>query len=346
MIIFFNKPIVIVLLVIFLFLSTEKLAYRIGDSDVRILTSFDEIYDDNITFVKDNKKNDFITKVSLGLTGNCEGRRSNFDFLGNINHRFFSDNKNFDNNSEEMVLNCRSDFTEYDHLNVKNSFSHVYEPRSFEEIFGQTNGRYSYYFNRFHIEYTKEGTNKLSISTRYFNETKNFSRNDLDDSYLNNTGIEANYPLYPDIDLSLSYDFSKRSYHSTNPALAHSVVSGFKKYINRKFYVSGKAGANFITSSSRKKYNNPQYLFSLVNDVDEKTKTNLLFLKQYNTSSFYTDIIKQWQISGAFNRQLLKRLNFSFSVFYGEDEYISTAFKRLVFSSIAYIPGRAILPEI
>ncbi|MFZ2602919.1 MAG: outer membrane beta-barrel protein, partial [Candidatus Omnitrophota bacterium] len=215
--------------------------------------------------------------------------------------------------------------------------THTYEPRSFEEAFGITTGRYSYYRNRLNLAYTKDIAKQFSIGARYANEIDEISREDLSDSSLNRVGLDAAYFPASSTQLLFSYDFSRRDFTPGSDAATHTITSGLRYYLTKQLYFDGKAGIDFMASYNDKEYTRPLFFASLTNDLDENTTANLSFAKQYYTNAYSQDLFDYWQVSGALTRRLLERLSCSLSGFYGNGEYITTVITdKLLGSTIGF----------
>jgi len=292
--------------------------------DLKLRASVSEIYDDNITFVHENEKEDFITNLSFGLGVKYEGKTRSLELTANIFQQFFADYDNFNNTSEDLTLNFQQEFSRYDRISLRDVFTHTYEPRSFEEAFGITRGRYSYYRNRFNLAYTKDISRQFSISARYASEIDEVSREDLSDSSLNRVGLDATYFPTSATILMFSYDFSRRDFDPGGNATIHTIAPGLRHYFTRQLYFDGKAGIDFINSYNDKNYAKPLIQASVINDIDENSRVSISFTRRYYTNAYTQDLFDYWQTSGTFTRRLFKRLGCSLSGFYGEGEYITT----------------------
>jgi len=317
-----QNPGLALLLTFFFALPAKSYAYRISDVDFTLEGKLSEAYDDNITYVNANQKNDFITTISLGGDAKYEGETKTLGVSGNVNRQFFADNNNFNNNSEDFSLAFLNELSKFDRINVKDSFSHAYEPRSFEDAFGRPGGRYGSYRNGLALGYARDITRQFRISARYSNKADTYSREDLADSYSNSAGFEAGYALNSDTGFFTSYDLSKRSFHPGARSSTHSLAAGLRQYLTKQFYFDGKAGEDFIKSYNGKEYAKPSFSASFTNDLEQNTNANISFTKQYYANSYSQDLFDYWQVSGGLSRRLLERLGCSVSVFYGKGNYI------------------------
>jgi len=93
-------------------------AFRLGKIEIKPHASVYETYDDNVTYVKENKISDYITKPSVGATMIYEGKTTSLMVDGNYYHEFYAE--------------LNSELSKYDRISLRDSFSKTYEPRSFE----------------------------------------------------------------------------------------------------------------------------------------------------------------------------------------------------------------------
>ena len=70
---------------------------------------------------------------------------------------------------------------------------------------------------------------------------------------------------------------------------------------------------------------------SLAGELDKRTTATLSFDKQYYTNSYSQDLFDYWQISASFAKQLLARLKFLVSGFYGNGKYIAQGIQDNLF---------------
>lgn len=292
--------------------------------DIKVKTAVNEAYDDNITSAGENKKGDFVTSLALGLDVKDEGKTRSLKLSGNIRQQVFAQKHSYNNISQGLSLSFRNEFSKYDRITLKNAFSHTYEPRSFKEAFGRTSGRYSYYRNRFNLDYTRDISRQLSLSVSYANELNEISGKDLNDSYLNRLGFEADYFFSSATVFLFSYEFAGRNFNSGEDASTHTIAAGIKHYLSRQFYFDGKTGVDFVDSYSGRNYTKPIISISLADEIDENTRAAISFTKEYSANSYRENLFSYRQISAFFTRRLLERLGCSFSGFYGRGEYTSS----------------------
>ena len=135
-------------------------AFAVLGFDLDINSSVSTSYDDNVTFVKDDKKSDIVTNLTVGLDAKKEGKTYQFNMGGNFTQHLFADESSFNKNSQDVIIDFQKEFFKYDRISVTNNFVNADEPRSFEDDFGRTSGRYSYYRNTF-------GADDIAVVTNF-----------------------------------------------------------------------------------------------------------------------------------------------------------------------------------
>ncbi len=313
--------------VIFCLIPSLGWAYQIGDLEVTLRTSLSEAYDDNITFASTNQKNDLITGLNLGLDAKYEGKNRSLALSTDVSHQIFDTYTNFNNTSENISLTYQQEFSKYARLSLKDSFTHSQEPRTFEDEFGRTTGRYSYYRNNVSLEYTRDVTKQLSLIGRFANEIYDPSRSDLSRSILFKLGVEADYAFNSQTIVYAVYEFSRRSFELGRDAVFNIVGAGVRKYFTSQLYADLRTGMNFINSFNNRDYSKPFYQLSLTDELDNNSRLTFSLIKEYTVNAYTEDLFNSWQSSVSFSRQLLQRLSANLSAFYGEGEYTNQGIK-------------------
>lgn len=317
-----------IFLIIFLAASYQPVfAYHVGNVEINPSASVRETYDDNITYVNTDPKQDFITTATLGLSAKYEGKTESLDFLGQVHQEIFAKNDKFDNTSEDFTLNFQKEFSRYDRISLKDVFLHAQEPRSFEDAFGRTSGRYSYSKNRFSLGYSHDFSKQISLTGSYANEADVFSLSGQSDSYLNRIGLRLEDALSSSAILLFSYGLAYRNFVPGKNALTNTLTTGLRYYFTKQLYLEGNAGVDIIDSFDNRTYCKPLVNFSLIDDVDENTRTNITFSHKYSTNAYEQNIFNYTQISASVTRRLLERLAVSLNGFYGEGKYIGLDIK-------------------
>lgn len=315
------------------FLSTLSINYKGFDIKLKGI-SIGETYDDNILFTKKDTKEDFITNAGFEASVKYEGNNTSLEIIGNLYSETFAKNDSLSNVSEGVTLNFKTDFSEYERINLKNTFSHTYVPlwfegvQFFEEQFGRTEGRFSYYKNRFNIDYSRDITEHVAINARYRNDVDIFSEDTLSDSLLNGFGLGTDYLLNPDTTLFFTYDYSNRRFEDEEDAEIHILAAGIRRQITTKLYLDTGAGLDFIDAFDDIDLIRPVVQASIAYEINEYTRARLAFTKKYDSSPFSKDIFNFWRTSALFTRKISERLATSVSLFYGSGEYISSDFEQ------------------
>ncbi|MCC6325245.1 MAG: outer membrane beta-barrel protein [Candidatus Brocadia sp.] len=306
----------------------DSLSYNYKGFEMQVAgVSIGEEYDDNVTFSKDDRKEDFITSLGLGLSAKYEGKLRSLELRGNIIGRIFSQNSDFTNLTEDLNVTFKNEFSRYSRMSVRNKFEHSDEPLFFREDyytqqFGRGQGRFEYFQNDFYIDYARDVTKQLTLIAKYNNVIDLLSGQDYQDSLLNKAGVEAGYIFSSTTTSLFSYDFANRRFQDESHASIHTVTTGIKQFITEKLAFDGRTGLNYIDSFDNDHFTKPVFMTSLIYQKDTDTIARLSFEKKHETSRYEEDIFDNWRTTASVSRQLLERLRGSLSVFYGEGEYL------------------------
>ena len=320
----YNKKILFLNVILLLgsALFSQVYAYHIGRTDVGLRAAFKENYDDNITFVKDNKKEGTSNILSLGLYADYEDKRSILKIDGNAYHQIYNNHRKYNNTSEDFSLDFSSDISKRQSISLKDSFIHAYEPRSFEQEFGRIGGRYGYYQNRLDFAYKLDLSRRLIAKAKYVNTLDDFSTSDLSDSYLNKGTVAFEYALGELLTFLSSYDFSHRDFSPGGSASANTLSSGLRKLLNKRTYIELQAGVDFIESTFSSDYTKPRYSVAFSNEVDKNSTAIVAFLREYSTNPYAQDIFDFYQATANFKRQLSKKISCSLTGLWGRGKYL------------------------
>ena len=290
--------------------------------NVKLRAAGDETYDDNITYIKASPLNDFITHLNLGVDAIAEEKLQSIKLSGDVHEYIFADHGNFDNTAEQAAIDFSREFSKRDRIHLNDTYSHTYEPQSFEDAFGRSRGRYGYHRNNFSISYEKDVLKQLTLGARYSNQANLITTSDIRDSYLNLAGADAVYHFDSKMQAGVSYDFSQRSFENGGgDSHTHGLSATVRHYLTEKLYFDGKAGADFITGFDGSDLVRPHFEASLTEEISKVTTGQISFRKEYNTSSFASDLFNEWRVSAFLTRYFTERFKASASVFYGEGEY-------------------------
>ncbi len=308
-------------------LPLRAFAYRIGDTDVHVRAGTNIRYDDNLTYIPDNPLDDIVTNVSVGVRALYEGKNTAVDAGVNVDRDFFSDHKDFDNTSEDFSLRAAQELSKYDRLLFTERFDHSEEPRSWEDAFGRTGGRYSYYRNLASLAYSRDITAQLAFTGRYSNQQDYYTRKASPDSHLDSIGLETTYFISSADGILLSYNFYRREFRDGPAAAINNLMSGLKHYFTEQLYFDGLAGLDFIEPYSGARHTKPVFSASLTDEFDKNSRLAVTFAKQYQAVPYTAELFNSWRTSCDLSRRILERLGGSLSVFYGEGEYVPSRIK-------------------
>jgi hypothetical protein len=298
-------------------------AYQAGAFDLKVLGSLTESYDDNVALTQTNEKDDFVTNAMIGLLARYDGKTEGLEFRGHVTRHDYNDYNNYDNTSEDFSLSAKKEFSAYERAIVSDTFIHAEEPSSFEDEFGRTSGRYSYYRNRFNLAYSKDLSKEFTLIGRYLNDYDTYSRSDMSDSVQNRVGFEGDYIVSSHTTVFGAYDFYQRDFDPGSQATTNSLSAGARQYFTSQVFLDANTGVDFIKSFNNKEYTKPHLTASLTDDFDETTRLSLSYDKRYYTNSSTQDLFNYWQTSLNFNKRVFLRLGFNASGFYGKGTYAS-----------------------
>jgi hypothetical protein len=315
------KRVLACILGVFLFLPGPCFAQQAKELDVKILAGLNEIYDSNVTFLKDDPVDDFITRLSLGLDLNYQAKTTNFSLLGYIASNIYAKNSDFNNTSEDITLAFNKDFSKYDSLSITDTFTNAEDPSSFQDAFGRAAGRYSHLMNAFSTVYTRAISKTLSLLGRLGNQVDYFSTKDNLDSVMSSIGAELNYALSSATILLLSNDFSRRNFLGGPAANTDTLLAGIKHYFTSQLSLEGRAGVDFLESYNRDKFTEPVIILSLIDEIDKNTRSTVSFTKRYDATAYEQDLFDYQEFSANIFKQLSQRFTGSLRAFYGQGEY-------------------------
>jgi len=325
-----NDPMKVLIAAIFILIGfgifevQNALAYKIGSAEIKIRPGVTETYDDNITYADTNAIKDYITNFLLGLDLIYEGKLNSLKISGNLNYEGFNKHSTFNNLAEDVSATYMQELSKLDRFSLRETFVHAEEPRSFEDEFGRTSGRYSYYRNIVNAAYSRDINENLTLNANYTNQTDNYSLADLADAFYNLVGAGAEYVISSATILLLRGNYSVRKFKPGTDADTKSVTVGLRQYFTKQLYVEGRAGYDFIRSYDDTKYTRPTYEVSLTDEIDETSKLTATYNRDYSNNAYSQDIFNEWRASLAFTKQLFARLGMTISGFYGNGKYVAT----------------------
>ena len=295
--------------------------------DVKIMGNSATVFDDNITFAEENKKEDLIIKSGLGIDTVYNGKNNILQMNGTMNYNLFTQNETFNNASQDLLLVLKTGLSKYQQVELKNEFSHTAEPRSFEDAFGRTTGRYGAYRNQFDIKYNQEISKQWNFAGKYSNQAYEVSRNDLPDSLLHRAGFDASYSPASYMNLISGYEFSTRKFDPGKSANTHRTAGEIIYSLTQTLSLDEKLGVDFITSYNDNHYTKPFNKIAINNALNKKTNFNIAFSKESQANAYTQDIFNYWQVSSFLEKQLLEKLMGSVSGYFGQGKYLALNIK-------------------
>lgn len=298
-------------------------AHKIGAFDVNLSGSTRESFDDNITFTKENKKEDFITSARVGIEAVYEGKTRGLKLSGSILQNAFLDHTGYNSLAQDFTADFINELSKYDRIFLSDTYSRAQEPRSFEDAFGSTSGRYRIQKNEFSLGYSRDINSQYGLTARYSNAVNTYSRQDMADSYLNSLGLQFGYRESSEFSLSGAYDFTYRHFDPGSHAMTNSLGALARAYLTSRLYLDTSAGISFLNSYDKNSYVKPYLGMAVTDEFDENTKGTISFTKRYDTNAYSQDLFGYWRISCALTRKLTQRLDAECSFFFGDGEYRS-----------------------
>jgi len=316
-----RKAFYLVLVSCMVMITNTASALKIADFDVDITGKVGERFDDNVTYVKDGEKDDFITDLDAGFDIKRRTKTWDMDLTGTLRQDIYVNNNSFNNFSQDVGLDAAGELTKYDRITVSDSFLHAEEPRSFEDESGNEEGRYDYYRNNFNFGYSRDIARQFSIDLGYANGIFIPDKTDISDSYLNSGRVVLNYLPNTATILYCIYDFTHRHFEPGGDSPTHSTLGGIRRYFTETVYFDGYAGADFIRTTDKKDLTKLNLMGSVTGEFSEKTKAVIKFDKKFNQTYYSGDVSDFWSVSGSVSSNVLKRVNIDASVYFSRGEY-------------------------
>ena len=204
---------------------------------------------------------------------------------------------------------------------MTNRFLHAESPQSFEDDFGRTSGRYSYYRNTFNTTYIRDINKHVSLEGHYGNENYNVSEAGGSDSLLHRVGFDLNYIQSSAIAYVLGYDFTTRHIDGSGNANVQTLSSGVRYFLTSQLYMDARAGISFVNAFNGSNTVEPNFIASITNDFNETDSASLSYSQTSVPSSFSADVFDSWRVALNLRRQLLERLNMIASIFFGKGQF-------------------------
>jgi len=321
-------------IIIFLFVSSRNIyAFIYKGLDLKINGVITEIYDDNINFTKENRKEDFITKMIMNVNILYEKKHQILSLSGNLEQEVFAKREQFSNLDGGFSINLQREFSPYDMVGLSNTYTYSFEPGSFEDQFGKMESKQKTAYNKLNLSYFRDFGEYLNISTAYSYEVNSlgdegvlFLGETAGSSYQNSLNLTAYFPHGADTSHLLSYSFAARKYKTTkDTVIKHTLTTGVRSYITKQLYIDGTIGADFIIKDTESKTVKGLGGYGRALLTDEFKNTNVRFSieKRKDANVFTEELFDAWKTTASVTSQLSKRLSCSLSGFYGEGLYES-----------------------
>ena len=314
---------IFVLLLMWMLSSNVQIAFALTleDPKVKLTVKLEERYNDNITGVKHNAINDWITETGIGIKLNTEDKYESFEVIAELRHQFFKDNNNFNNLSEFLALNYSGELSRDDYLRVTEEFRHYEEPQTFEDAFGRTGERYSYFENRFKVDYTKEVDRSFSFTPYFENEINRVSHSGIQNSYLQRIGVEGKYRMSAFTYFLPLYEFSWREFQRQGHENVHTMLLGIRHDLSKQLFVEGSWGLDALEYLGGSHSIKPHVIVRVSDEIGPASRITFDYEKDNTLSAYTLDIFDAWRARAGFEQQLSQRLRGNLIGFYGESGY-------------------------
>jgi len=314
--------------------DTGAYAFEVSEIEISPGLTVYESYDDNKSYASSHELGDFITKVSPGVSAAYDAKDFRWDLYADITQVMFSRNSEFDNTSENLKFNGEIELSKHDRVSLAENFAHTYEPVSFEQAFGRTLGRYSYYTNNIVVEYIRDINSQCSASVSYGHQTDQFSNRTAEDSFMNTVGVRFDYAVTSWATAFVLDEFSKREYERGSDVSRNRTAVGIKHNITKQLSYTAQAGIDCIDAG--RDYSKPLISISVADKINEATEAAISYIKEYALSQYEQDCFNSWQTSAKLFKQASARFRYTLGLFYGEGKYASAAFnERFIGSEVS-----------
>lgn len=302
-------------------LTSNSYAFRYGQMYLNIEGDITQMYDDNITYARQNNAEDSTTNLTARVIHRYIGQRTNFLISGSLSHQIFSKYNSFNNTSNEFNVSYQNELSDQDRLRITNTYRQTNEPQSFEETLERGNGRYSYFSNHLGFAYSHDLNTNFSFTGNYRFNNDRTSRNNLLNSYLNGAGLRTTYNYSSSFALYATYDFSLRHFENERTFSNHRTMGGIKKYLTKQLSVDGSVGVSNLYTNDGKRFNSPSLSASISNEVSERSGISFSYTRDQEINPHIEDFSDSKRVSTLLTRQISERVSASFTVFYGSTYY-------------------------
>lgn len=337
--------------------------------------TFDDNIESTVETVFEKKKYDFITGMILGLGVRNEGKTYTLDIIGHVRQQIFARHFDLTNNNQDITVNLNKAFSELISFTINDSFHHYPEAERFEDLFGNVQGRTWYWSNNFGLNGILEVNKYYMISINYTNQFSkyfytrtrqyylnnyfysNYSNQNLEYSFTQTARMQHEFHWDSSNNIYIFYEYQWTEQNLNGIFQTHRPGIGYHHDFTRQLFVEVRISPDIVLPPHdiRTLYSvygiqmliSPQELYyitlytyaALSNDVDEQTNATLSFTYQNSIIANSADTTTNWQIAGDVTRQLLDRLSFTSSIFYGQAYFYASRSTNRLFGfslSIAY----------
>lgn len=303
-------------------------AFQLGAFDIKPIAKIIGMYDDNITSAENDVKRDFSTLFSFGLEGLYDAKTESLKFSGVINHEVFAKEDDYNNTSEDLNLTFKKEFSAYDRIVVDNKFTHADQPRSFEDEFGRSAGRYDYYKNYFTTGFDHDFTEQFTVKLKYANQFYDPSIKTASNSRMNRPGLQADYKFSSKSIGSVYYDYHNYAFDPGGTATKHAPALGWRQYFTEKVYADIKAGFDHINTVTDSSTTQGNYSAGLFHELTETATAGILFSKSHDFNYYSSDLFDNWRVSMFLAKQISERISMNLGLFSGGGKFIQGGTKE------------------
>lgn len=278
-------------------------------------------YDDNVTFAHTNKLSDVLQTVLVGLDFKADTSRNSFLAQLDLSRNFYFENKSFDNTTVGLRLSDGFEFSDRLRLTTSDDYQRSEDPRSFDDQFGRSSGRYRTDRNQINLGLDFDLNSHTMLQYTYGHEYTGYSRKDLEDTDMHHTGGRVQYAFDDANRIGVGYDYSRRFFETGNELVDHTIYGDYGHSFTKQLNLTVKAGQDMIDSDSSGKSRQARYEINLLNDIDETTNAGLKYTRGLNSYAYSQDLFDAYRFSATFGKELTSRFFAQGAVFYGEGEY-------------------------
>lgn len=280
-------------------------------------------FDDNITFVKNNEVSDWISEFSAGIKSSYSGQNFNWNISATVTEHLFADNNSFNNFSQDVDVTYHSQLSQSLGLDFTDRLIHAEEPRSFSDAFATVIGRYSYYWNRSKLAFTKQLNEMMAWEVHYANDLYDSSSKNVIDSLQNLGGTQFSYQYKENTKLNAGYEYSRRDFTPGSSVAVNHTSVGFVHELNPQVTLELNTGADFIKDSAAQNRIEPHAFIKLTDQLNTLTKAHVSIIKRHTSNLNDSDLFDEWETEMNLAHILSKQLSVVLSNFYGSGQRLA-----------------------